>query len=49
MTTYWDSFISDYKEQLHYLSMRVMLEAFFYYCNNEKDKCNVFIKKNIYE
>ena len=49
MKTYWDSFLDDYELELRYLSIRIALEAFYYYCNNEKDKCDEFMKRSIYE
>ncbi len=34
MGTYWDNFIVEYKEYLHTKSISQILEAFWYYCND---------------
>ncbi len=38
MMTYWDSFMVEFKEKIPYRSIYQILEAFWYYCNNDKEK-----------
>lgn len=54
MQTFWDSFIDDYKNQLPYLPLHIVLEAFYFYCEkntqnyvdvtNNKLKCRNIIE-----
>jgi len=36
MPTLWESFINKYKDQIPYIGLSKILEAYFYWCNNHK-------------
>jgi len=40
MKTYWQSFLEEYSKKASEKQIHIVLEAFFYYCNNGKEKCN---------
>jgi hypothetical protein len=44
MKTYWQSFMEDYNKEILKKETHVMLEAFWHYCNNGKEKCKSLMK-----
>ncbi len=44
MDTYWDTFIRQYEKEIADKSLRIILEAYWYWCNRKPfvvcDKCN---------
>lgn len=47
MGTYWDDFLNDHDAILHLVSLRIILEAFFHYCNDDKKRCSEVLKKAV--
>lgn len=45
MPTYWDSFIERYKDSIPYKSIGVILQAFWFFCNdNNQDNSDELMK-----
>ena len=44
MKTYWQSFMEDYNKEILKKETHIMLEAFWHYCNNGKEKCKSLMK-----
>ena len=43
----WDNFCEIYQEQIPYKSLNEILEAFWYYCNENEDICNALMEVSI--
>jgi len=44
MKEYWAAFIDDYESSLPCTPLNTILKAFYFYCNHNKDKCEVIMK-----
>jgi len=44
MKDFWVAFIDDYESSLPYVPLNTILEAFYFYCKYNEDRCEAIMK-----